>query len=67
MDYKLSKTELFLQIALALIVISGVVLLFLITVDDIAQDRRIREAKARCESIGGRLGYFKCYKDGKEI
>nr|DAK30534.1 MAG TPA: hypothetical protein [Caudoviricetes sp.] len=67
MDYKLSKTELFLQIALVLIVISGVVLLFLITVDDIAQDRQIREAKARCESAGGKLGHLKCYKDGKEI
>lgn len=67
MDYKLSKAELFLQIALVLIVISGVVLLFLITLDDIDQDRQIREAKVRCESAGGKLGHLKCYKDGKEI
>ena len=24
-------------------------------------------AKARCESIGGKMGESKCYKDGREI
>lgn len=23
--------------------------------------------EARCESVGGKMGYSKCYKDGKEI
>lgn len=24
-------------------------------------------AEARCESAGGKMGYSKCFKDGKEI
>lgn len=67
MDYKLSKAELFLEITLVLIIIIGSVLIILITLDGIVQDRQTREAKARCESSGGKLGHLKCYKDGKEI
>ena len=26
-----------------------------------------RNVEARCKSLGGEMGYSKCYKDGKEI
>ena len=26
-----------------------------------------RNIEARCKSLGGQMGYSKCYKDGKEI
>ena len=28
---------------------------------------RSRNVEARCKSLGGEMGYSKCYKDGKEI
>jgi len=28
---------------------------------------RSRNIEARCKSLGGEMGYSKCYKDGKEI
>lgn len=28
---------------------------------------RSRNIEARCKSLGGQMGYSKCYKDGKEI
>ena len=28
---------------------------------------RSRNVEARCKSLGGQMGYSKCYKDGKEI
>lgn len=67
MNYKSSKIGIFLEILPPLMIIFGLVLLAFICADDITQDRQIREAKARCESAGGKLGYLKCYKDGKEI
>jgi hypothetical protein len=26
-----------------------------------------KNAEARCKTVGGEMGYSKCYKDGKEI
>lgn len=26
-----------------------------------------RNIEARCKSLGGEMGYSKCYKDGKEV
>ena len=31
------------------------------------EDRQITETKARCKSLGGEMGYLKCYKNGKEV
>ena len=28
---------------------------------------RSRNVEARCKTVGGEMGYSKCYKDGKEI
>ena len=31
------------------------------------QEVQNMNTKARCKTIGGQMGYSKCYKDGKEI
>lgn len=47
-----------------------IVALFLFTVwqlqmfEEEAQNKNI---EARCKTVGGEMGYSKCYKDGKEI
>lgn len=67
MDYKLSKTEMFLEIVLIAVIVVGFVLIGWITIVDMSEDRQITETKARCKTIGGEMGYLKCYKNGKEI
>lgn len=67
MDYKLSKVEVLILATGVLILISCVVALTILSVNDMANDRQIRDAKARCKTVGGEMGYSKCYKDGKEI
>lgn len=67
MDYKLSKTETFLEIVLIAAIVVGFVLMGWITIVDMSEDRQITETKARCKTIGGEMGYLKCYKNGKEV
>lgn len=67
MDYKLSKVKVLILATEVLIVISCVVALTILGINDMANDRQIRDAKARCKTVGGEMGYSKCYKDGKEI
>lgn len=67
MDYKLSKTEMFLEIVLIAAIVVGFVLIGWITIVDMSEDRQRTETKARCKTIGGERGYSKCYKDGKEV
>lgn len=67
MDYKLSKVKVLILATEVLIVISCVVALIILGINDMANDRQIRDAKARCKTVGGEMGYSKCYKDGKEI
>lgn len=31
------------------------------------EEKQAMDVKARCESVGGKMGYLKCFKDGKEI
>lgn len=31
------------------------------------REAQYTNTKARCESAGGKMGYSKCFKDGKEI
>lgn len=31
------------------------------------REAQYTNAKARCKTVGGEMGYSKCYKDGKEI
>lgn len=67
MDYKLSKTEMFLEIVLIAVIVVSFVLIGWITIVDMSEDRQITETKARCKTIGGEMGYSKCYKNGKEV
>lgn len=67
MDYKLSKTDMFLEIVLIVVSVVGFVLIGWITIVDMSEDRQITETKARCKTVDGQMGYSKCYKDGKEI
>lgn len=41
----------------------------LISMNEVSKDKLQQKAnaKARCESAGGKMGYSKCSKDGKEI
>ena len=67
MDYKLSKVEVLILATGVLILISCVVALTILSVNDMVNDRQIRDVKARCKTVGGEMGYSKCYKNGKEI
>ena len=31
------------------------------------QETQNKNTEARCKTVGGQMGYSKCYKDGKEI
>ena len=56
-----------LEIALIMIVVAGMALVtFLIVIDSI-DEKQVMDAKARCESVSGKPGYRKCFKNGKEI
>lgn len=67
MDYKLSKVEMLILEIEVLIAISCVVVLIILAIDDRVNSRQIRDVKARCKTVGGEMGYSKCYKNGKEI
>lgn len=67
MDYKLSKVEVLILATGVLILISCVVALTILRVNDMVNDRQVRDVEARCKTVGGEMGYSKCYKNGKEI
>ena len=31
------------------------------------QEAQNKNTEARCKTVGGQMGYSKCYKDGKEV
>ena len=57
-------------VGIIVVIILPVVVLFLLTVwqlqmfEEEAQNKNI---EARCKTVGGEMGYSKCYKNGKEI
>ena len=67
MDYKLSKVEALILATEVLIFISCAVALIIFGVIDMVNDRQVRDIKACCKTVGGEMGYSKCYKNGKEI
>ncbi len=67
MSYKLSKIDMFFITAVVLLGIFCIAFLIFLSISDMTEQRQIKEAEARCASIGGKLGHLKCYKDGKEI
>jgi hypothetical protein len=52
---------------LMILTIVGMSLVIFLTVISSIEEKQTMDAKARCESVGGKLGYQKCFKDGKEI
>ena len=67
MDYKLSKVEVLILATEVLIAISCAVFLIFVAISDVVNDRQVRDIKARCKTVGGEMGYSKCFKNGKEI
>lgn len=57
----------FLEIVLIAAIVVGFVLIGWITIVDMSEDRQRTETKARCKTVGGQMGYSKCYKNGKEV
>lgn len=57
-------------VGIIIVIFLPIVALFLFTVwqlqmfEEGAQNKNI---EARCKTVGGEMGYSKCYKDGKEI
>lgn len=51
------------------VVLSVTLVALFISMNEVSKDKLEQKgnAKARCESIGGKMGYSKCYKDGREI
>ncbi len=55
------------EIALIVSTIGGFALIIFLTVISSNEEKQAMDVKARCESVGGKMGYLKCFKDGKEI
>ena len=64
---KSSKIALLLEVALLAMFIISMAFVIVLAVIDMDDTKQIGDAKARCESAGGKLGHLKCYKDGREI
>ena len=54
-------------VVMALPVIVTLVLLIAWTLQMSEQEIQNMNTEARCKTAGGKMGYSKCYKDGKEI
>lgn len=55
------------EIALIVSTIGGFARIIFLTVISSNEEKQAMDVKARCESVGGKMGYLKCFKDGKEI
>lgn len=56
-------------VGILVVIFLPVVVLFLLTVWQLQmfEEAQNKNAEARCKTVGGEMGYSKCYKDGKEI
>lgn len=57
-------------VGILVVIFLPVVVLFLLTVWQLQmneQEIQNKNTEARCKTVGGQMGYSKCYKDGKEI
>ena len=67
-DYGFSdKGTVWLVVALATIGAALLVAIAIWAEASFNQSVEVTNTEARCESAGGKMGYSKCYKDGKEI
>lgn len=64
---KLSKIAWSLEVVLLVMFIISMAFVIFLAVIDMDNAKQIRDAEARCESAGGKLGHLKCYRDGREI
>ena len=64
---KLSKIAWSLEVVLLAIFVIGMAFVIFLVIIDADDTKRVRDAKARCESVGGELGHLKCYKNGREV
>lgn len=63
-----SRKERLLLMTIGVVLSVTLVALF-ISMNEVSKDKleRNANAKARCESAGGKMGYSKCFKNGREI
>nr|DAS60195.1 MAG TPA: chitin synthase regulator [Caudoviricetes sp.] len=57
-------------VGIIVVIILPVVILFLITVWQLQmfeEEAQNKNTEARCKTVGGEMGYSKCFKNGKEI
>lgn len=56
-------------VGIIIVIILPIVALFLFTAWQLQmfEEAQNKNAEARCKSVGGEMGYSKCYKNGKEI
>lgn len=49
------------------VIVLGVYVLIISIIVFLHWEAQYTDTKARCKTVGGEMGYSKCYKDGKEI
>lgn len=57
-------------VGILVVIFLPVVVLFLLTVWQLQmfeEEAQNKNTEARCKTVGGEMGYSKCYKNGKEI
>lgn len=57
-------------VGILIVMFLPIVALFLFTVWQLQMSKQEIEnmdTEARCKTVGGQMGYSKCYKDGKEV
>ena len=67
-DYWLSdKGPIFFIVALMVLGAAFIILIVINGNKSIMRSIELEDTEARCKSVGGEMGYSKCYEDGKEI
>lgn len=54
-------------VVMALPVVATLVILIVLQFQSSEQEIQNKNTEARCKTVGGEMGYSKCYKDGKEV
>lgn len=67
-DYRLpDKGTIFFIVVLTVLGIAFIILVAIWGDKMVTQDIENMNVEARCKSAGGKMGYSKCFKNGKEI
>ncbi len=54
-------------VVMALPVIAALAMLIVLQFQSFEQETQNKNTEARCKTVGGQMGYSKCYKNGKEV